>query len=116
MDRSVGESMRDAGGGRSAMSAAIFDEGQLLAEARAEAGLADFGPGHRDGLRMLIRTYQENPFHEHGLVRNRRLLVRLLVTRLRVIDAWRRHPEIRAREIREPWFLTGLPRSGTSAL
>jgi hypothetical protein len=98
------------------LSTASFDEAELLAEARAEAGLADFGSGHRDGLRMLIRTYQENPFHDHGRARNRRQLVRLLVTRLRVIDAWRSHPEIRARELRQPWFLTGLPRSGTSAL
>jgi hypothetical protein len=65
---------------------------------------------------MLLRTYDENPFHERGRVRNRRQLVRWLVTRLRVIDAFRRHPEIRARVIRRPWFLTGLPRSGTSAL
>jgi hypothetical protein len=65
---------------------------------------------------MLVHTYEENPFHERGRARNRRQLVRLLVTRLRVIEAWRRHPEIRARKIRQPWFLTGLPRSGTSAL
>ena len=98
------------------MSAVRFDEAELLDEARAEAGLSDFGSGHRDGLRMLLRTYDENPYHERGRARNRRMLVRLLVTRLRVIDALREHPEIRARELRQPWFLTGLPRSGTSAL
>jgi hypothetical protein len=32
------------------------------------------------------------------------------------VDALKRRPEIRAREIRAPWFLTGMPRSGTSAL
>jgi hypothetical protein len=98
------------------MTAVRFEEAELLADARAEAGLADFGEGHLDGLRMLLRTYDANPFHERGRARNRRLTVRLLVTRLRVIEAWRRHPEIRTRPIREPWFLTGLPRSGTSAL
>jgi hypothetical protein len=94
-----------------------FDETALLADARAEAGLADFGPPHHlAGLRALLRTYDGNPFHEQGRVRNRRQVVRWLVTRLRVVDAWKRHPEIRARAIRQPWFLTGLPRSGTSAL
>jgi hypothetical protein len=98
------------------MSAVRFDEDELLAQARAETGLDDFGSGYREGLSMLLRTYEGNPFHERGRVRNRRQLVRLLVTRLRVIEALRRHPEIRARAIRSPWFLTGLPRSGTSAL
>jgi len=93
-----------------------FDEAALLAEASAEAGLADFGRGHLPGLRMLLRTYAEQPYSERGRARNRRQLVRLLVTRLRVLDALGRHPEIRARAIRTPWFLTGLPRSGTSAL
>jgi tetratricopeptide (TPR) repeat protein len=93
-----------------------FDEAALLAEASAEAGLEDLGSGHLAGLRMLLRTYAEQPYTERGRERNRRQLVRLLVTRLRVLDALRRHPEIRAREIRSPWFLTGLPRSGTSAL
>jgi hypothetical protein len=89
---------------------------ELVAEASAETGLSDLGSGHEPGLRMLLRTYTEQPYSERGRVRNRRQLVRHLVTRLRVLDALRRHPEIRARAIREPWFLTGLPRSGTSAL
>jgi len=89
---------------------------ELIAEASAEARLSDFGSGHLPGLRMLLRTYDEQPYSERGRLRNRRQLVRHLVTRLRVLDALHRHPEIRARAIREPWFLTGLPRSGTSAL
>jgi len=95
----------------------MFAEADLLAEARAAAGgLSDFGSGYREGLRVLLRTYDENPFHERGRARNRRQLVRWLVTRLHVIETWQRHPEIRTRAIRRPWFLTGLPRSGTSAL
>ena len=94
-----------------------FDEAELRALARAQTGLADFGPDdHRDGLRLLLRTYDENPFHARGRARNRLQVLRWLATRLRVVDALRRHPEIRARRIRAPWFLTGMPRSGTSAL
>jgi Sulfotransferase family len=109
MDRALRESIRGT-------SHPAFDEAELFAEARAEAGLADSGTGHLEGLRMLLRTYGAHPYSERGLARNRRQLVRHPVTRLCVLDALRRHPEIRAGAIREPWFLTGLPRSGTSAL
>ncbi len=92
-------------------------EKQLLEEARRETGLSDFGPeDFREGLRVLIETIEKNPFTEKGRRRNRRRLLQLLATRLRVQEAFRRHPEIREREIRSPVFLTGLPRSGTSAL
>jgi hypothetical protein len=95
-----------------------FDEAGVLADARAAAGgLADFGDdSFLPGLRALLRTYDESPFSEKGRVRNRRRLVNLLATRLRVEAALARHPEILAREVRRPVLLTGLPRSGTSAL
>ena len=99
------------------MTDVTYDEAELLAEARAETGLDDFGSADfRDGLRVLLRTYDENPFHERARARNRLQLRRWLATRLRVVDALQRHPEIRERAIRAPWFLTGMPRSGTSAL
>ena len=65
---------------------------------------------------MLCQTYDQAPFDERGRKRNRRRVLQLLSARLRVEDALRRHPEIRQREIRRPMVLTGLPRSGTSAL
>ena len=65
---------------------------------------------------MLCQTYERAPFDERGRKRNRRRVLQLLSSRLRVEDALRRHPEIREREIRRPMVLTGLPRSGTSAL
>jgi hypothetical protein len=43
-------------------------------------------------------------------------LTQLLATRLRIEDGFRRHPEIRERRIVSPVYLTGLPRTGTSAL
>ncbi|HEY8154626.1 MAG TPA: sulfotransferase [Myxococcota bacterium] len=89
----------------------------LLAEARAATGLSDFGPeDFREPLAVLCQTYDGAPFDERGRKRNRRRVLQLLCSRLRVEDALRRHPEIRQREIRRPMLLTGLPRSGTSAL
>jgi hypothetical protein len=97
---------------------ADLSEESLLAEARAQAGLADFGdPGFREGLRVLLATYDgEANLSPAGRKRTRRRLVQLLATRLRVEAAWKCHPEVRALPIRRPVYLTGLPRTGTSAL
>jgi len=97
---------------------ADLSEESLLAEARAQAGLADFGDERfREGLRVLLETYETTAnLSPAGRKRTRRRLVQLLATRLRVEAAWQRHPEVRALEIRRPVYLTGLPRTGTSAL
>ncbi len=96
---------------------AQFDQDALLEEARHLTGLSDFGPPEfREGLAMLVKTYQAAPLSERGQRRNRRRLVELLSTRLRIQDGWHRHPEILDRQIAKPMVLTGLPRSGTSAL
>jgi Sulfotransferase family len=89
----------------------------LLAEACAATGLSDFGEtDFREPLAVLCQAYDRAPFDERGRKRNRRRVLQLLCARLRVEAALRRHPEIRERGIRRPMVLTGLPRSGTSAL
>jgi hypothetical protein len=92
-------------------------EESLLAEARAQTGLSDFGgDDFREGLAVLLETYQRAGLTPAGRRRTRERLVALLANRLRIAEAFRRHPEVREREIRRPVFLTGLPRTGTSAL
>jgi hypothetical protein len=94
-----------------------WSEASVLSEARAAAGLEDLGDeSFRPGLRALLETYAGNPFTEKGQRRSRRRVVSLLVTRLRVEAALARPPEIRQRPGAHPIFLTGLPRSATSAL
>jgi len=94
-----------------------LDPDELIANAVAATGLDDFGgDGFRPGLRALVETYEGNAFDARGRKRNRRRLLGLLTTRLRLEDWWKRHPEILERPIASPWVLTGLPRSGTSAL
>jgi len=94
-----------------------FEVETLLAAARGATGLDDFGPeGFREALAMLCRTYDENGLTPRGRKRSHRRLLQLLTTRLRVQDAFRRHPEVRQRNLPQPMVLTGLPRSGTSAL
>ncbi len=99
------------------MSPVRFDVEEILEESRKAAGLDDFGlDDFRAGLAQLAATYDTGGFNERGRKRNRRRLVDLLATRLRVTDAFKNHPEILERPIHNPMVLTGLPRSGTSAL
>lgn len=89
----------------------------LLEGASKETKLEDFGdPGFHEGLAVLLETYERAGLRPGGRKRTRTRLHQLLVTRLRVEEAWKRHPEIRQRAIRRPVYLTGLPRTGTSAL
>lgn len=94
-----------------------LDEEALLAAAREATGLADFGEDDfRAGLRALIQTYSENSFSEKGRKRNHRRVMGLLTARLQMQALWTKHPEILDRPVAQPLVLTGLPRSGTSAL
>jgi hypothetical protein len=94
-----------------------YDVDALLEQARAAAKLSDFGgDDFRSALRVLCETYARAPFDEQGHKRNQRRLLMLLATRLRVQAALARHPEIADRQLARPMVLTGMPRSGTSAL
>lgn len=95
-----------------------FSLAGVLAEARRETGLSEFGDdGFREGLGVLLETYERTArFDARGRADHRRRVVTLLCARLRVVDALNRHPEVRGRAIRSPVFVTGLPRTGTSAL
>ncbi|MCZ7631352.1 MAG: sulfotransferase [Microthrixaceae bacterium] len=61
-------------------------------------------------------TYERNGYDETGLRQRRNRLAGLLAERLRIEHAWAEHPEIREVPITAPLYLTGLPRTGTSAL
>ena len=101
------------------MSEGVLDlsEESLIAAARESTGLTDFGnEGFREGLRVLLETYEKAGLRPGGRKVTRRRLIQLLCNRLRVAQAFRRHPEILECEIRSPVYLTGLPRTGSSAL
>lgn len=99
------------------MSEVDFSIDGVLDDAREATGLSDFGDDRfREPLAKLLETYDRNRYTEKARRRNRRRVVTLLATRLRIEAAFRKHPEIRERRITRPMFLTGMPRSGTSAL
>jgi len=90
---------------------------ELLAEARAATRLSDFGsPDVRPGLAVLLETYERAGLRPGGRKRTHARIVQLLASRLKIEKAFRDHPEIRTRRIERPVYLTGLPRTGTSAL
>jgi len=95
-----------------------FEPDALLAAARRETGLADFGPpSFREGLDVLTDSIErEADLTAFGRVVIRTQLVTNLANRLRVIDWAARHPEVRKERIERPWVILGLPRTGTTLL
>jgi len=93
----------------------IADE--LIAEAKAQTGFDDFGePPYREGLETLLATYDRNIRDPDGRKRCRDRVVMQLATRLKCENAFKTIPEYAQQDIAAPVFVTGLPRSGTSAL
>ena len=91
---------------------------ELLAEAAAEAGAGDFGPGDfRDGLEVLLDSLgHDGDLSVAGAAVVVDDLRRRLVNRLEVEGWYARHPEVGSLEVRGPIDINGLPRTGTTAL
>lgn len=90
----------------------------LMDEARAQTGLSDFGePSFRTGLeRLLASVAQDSILSAIGKSAFPAALVQRLVKRLEIEDWYHRHPEIDQEVIRDPVFIVGLPRTGSTAL
>ncbi len=96
---------------------ASFDPDALVQEAREQTGFSEFGePPYREGLEALATTYDRHVLDPAGRERCRERLVTLLATRLRCENAFRTLTAVAEQAIDAPVFVTGLPRSGTSAL
>lgn len=94
-----------------------FDANGLVNEAIEQTGFDDFGDmPYREGLEVLLETYDRHVVDPEGRKRCRDRVVTLLATRLKCENAFTTIPEIHQQEIVAPIFVTGLPRSGTSAL
>lgn len=94
-----------------------FEADDVIAEARAQTGFEDFGePPYREGLEVLLETYDLNVKDPDGRKRCRDRVIMQLATRLKSENAFKTIPEIAQQTIEAPIFVTGLPRSGTSAL
>ena len=94
-----------------------LDMNELLTEATKNTDLNDFGdPGFKVGLEEILKTYDNNNLTEAGKKSSRDRLLSILQVRLNIENAWKCYPEILEEEVIAPMFLTGMPRTGTSAL
>jgi hypothetical protein len=95
----------------------LLDTDRLMQDAAGRAGSDDFGPGEfREGLDTLLEAYRGAGLHEAGAKTTYKRLRDLLVNRVAIQRTLQARPEIRGRTLRSPVYLTGLPRTGTSAL
>jgi hypothetical protein len=90
----------------------------LLAAAREATALDDFGDAPlREPLGLLTASLRnEVPLSAGGRAAAARRLQALLSTRLRLQALWRRRPQILEQPLVAPWFIVGLPRTGTTFL
>jgi len=94
----------------------------LVRSARRQSGLQDLGddfdePATQGALRRLLESLDgEADLHPFGRAVIRGTLVKSLVTRLRLTQLSREHPEIPALPVERPVFIAGLARTGTTLL
>lgn len=96
----------------------IGNETLLHEQASAATGLGDFGgDDYREGLAVLLRAIDTdlNPT-PMGRAYAWGALVGILAARLHTQEGWRLHPECLAKPVPRPLVITGVPRTGTTAL
>src|SRR5437868_6925465 len=73
-----------------------LDEDSLINAAKASTGLSDFGSDEwREPFRIFVKSLEEEAdLNLLGRLRTRRDVIYLLMRRLQIEEAYRRHPEI----------------------
>jgi len=91
---------------------------ELHALASQVTGLSDFGPDdYADGLEVLLGSLElDADLTPRGRKVMRAMLRGALAARLCSEAGWRAHPEHAQVPVARPLFVTGLPRTGTTAL
>src|SRR4030095_15506591 len=90
----------------------------LVETAKRRCGLDDFGEGDFVDalLRLLCSCQDEAQLNLIGKIALKTDVLETLCARLQMERDRKLYPDIARQEIREPLFIVGLPRSGTSAL
>ncbi|APA89622.1 sulfotransferase (plasmid) [Paraburkholderia sprentiae WSM5005] len=95
-------------------------EDELHASASAATGLSDFGPSaeYGTGLTQLLHALDEDGprFAPGGREFAWNAIVGALVSRLTLVEGLRKHADVLSRTPRRPLVITGIPRTGTTAL
>jgi hypothetical protein len=110
--RAILELMSEAG------ATASLDPGTLMATARGDTGLEDFGAeDFVERLEILCRALRDEArLNPAGVLAQSVLVTGLLRNRLLLEDLVARHPEILEQEVARPIVICGLPRTGTTHL
>jgi hypothetical protein len=110
--RAVLDFMREAG------AHLTLEPATLMAAAKNETGLDDYGDGGFEArLDLLCRAMtDEGGFNSAGILQQHTLIMGLLKNRLLIEDVIARHPEILDEQITAPMVICGLPRTGTTHL
>ena len=102
---------------RCGLSLVSLDPSAILDRARHASGFAFDDPMLSEGLDRLVRSLEsEARLSLFGRFAMRRTLQRATESRFRVELALAERPEIADEEIRDPVFILGAPRSGTTIL
>src|SRR6266436_8074064 len=98
--------------------ATVPSAAELIDKAKRRCGLEDFGGGQFSEplSRLLESCHREARLNVIGKLALKNDVVRILCNRLFLARDRQRYPEIAKQEIREPVFIVGLPRSGTTLL
>jgi hypothetical protein len=91
----------------------------LMTEASANTGLTDFGADNRweKHFRKLLESIEtEAKLTPFGRILTRSDFIIYLEARLRITEEYKKHPEIEDEVIKEPVFIIGFGRSGTTIL
>jgi len=90
----------------------------LIETAKRRCNLDDFGGGDFfEGIsRLLDSCHRESRLNLIGKIALRTDLIRILCSRLFMHRDRQLYPDVARQEIREPLFIVGLPRSGTTLL
>jgi Sulfotransferase family len=93
-------------------------EDELHSAAVQATGLRDFGSeDYKEGLRVLLEAYDTDPqLTQLGWQFAYGSVLGTLIARLHTQSGWAKHPPGSAAPIRRPLVITGIPRTGTTAL
>lgn len=94
-----------------------IDADAIIARAKRKTGFSGSIPKAEEGLQILVRSINKegypNPF---GALAVKGLLERILYGRYKIEQEMVRNPWIEDQEIKQPVFIIGMPRTGTTIL
>lgn len=97
-------------------AATELDQDGLLKAARERAGLDDFGDTwfFEPMRHYLAAVRDEAKLSPAGIAARKEVIVKGLVSRLRLVEDIKRHPEILDEDVRVAGIMLGLPRTGST--